>query len=141
MCIRDSFKNVVHEDLVEFGIIPELIGRLPVVSTMSSLSDSEMLKILIDPKNALLEQYKKLFQMENVILDFEQKALNRIVEIAQSRNSGARALRSVLEDILMDLMYDVPDMNEPNKIMITEKFVLGKSKPLILLDPVKKKSA
>ena len=135
------FKNVVHEDLVEFGIIPELIGRLPVVSTMSSLSDSEMLKILTDPKNALLEQYKKLFQMENVILDFEQKALGRIVEIAQSRNSGARALRSVLEDILVDLMYDVPDMDKPNKIMITEKFVLGKSKPLILLDPVKKKSA
>ena len=135
------FKNVVHEDLVEFGIIPELIGRLPVVSTMSSLSDSEMLKILTDPKNALLEQYKKLFHMENVILDFEQKALRRIVEIAQSRNSGARALRSVLEDILMDLMYDVPDMDKPNKIMITEKFILGESKPLISLDPIKKKSA
>ena len=135
------FKNVVHEDLVEFGIIPELIGRLPVVSTMSSLSDSEMLKILTDPKNALLEQYKKLFHMENVILDFEQKALSRIVNIAQSRNSGARALRSVLEDILMDLMYDVPDMDKPNKIMITEKFILGESKPLISLDPIKKKSA
>ena len=135
------FKNVVHEDLVEFGLIPELIGRLPVVSTMSSLSDSEMLKILTDPKNALLEQYKKLFHMENVILDFEQKALSRIVEIAQSRNSGARALRSVLEDILMDLMYDVPDMDKPNKIMITEKFILGESKPLISLDPIKKKSA
>ena len=135
------FKNVVHEDLVEFGLIPELIGRLPVVSTMSSLSDSEMLKILTDPKNALLEQYKKLFHMENVILDFEQKALRRIVEIAQSRNSGARALRSVLEDILMDLMYDVPDMDKPNKIMITEKFILGESKPLISLDPIKKKSA
>ena len=135
------FKHVIHEDLVEFGIIPELIGRLPVVSTMSSLSDSEMLKILTDPKNALLEQYKKLFHMENVILDFEQKALCRIVEIAQSRNSGARALRSVLEDILMDLMYDVPDMDKPNKIMITEKFILGESKPLISLDPIKKKSA
>ena len=108
---------------------------------MSSLSDSEMLKILTDPKNALLEQYKKLFQMENVILDFEQKALSRIVNIAQSRNSGARALRSVLEDILMDLMYDVPDMDKPNKIMITEKFILGESKPLISLDPIKKKSA
>ena len=135
------FKSVTHEDLVEFGIIPELIGRLPVVSTMSSLSDDEMLQILTDPKNALLEQYKKLFQMENVILDFEQKALNRIVQIAQSRNSGARALRSVLEDILMDLMYDVPDMDKPNKIIITEKFILGKSKPLLPLDPIKKKSA
>ena len=79
--------------------------------------------------------------MENVILDFEQKALSRIVEIAQSRNSGARALRSVLEDILMDLMYDIPDMNKPSEIMITEKFILGKSKPLISFDSIKKRSA
>ena len=79
--------------------------------------------------------------MENVTLDFEPKALDRIVEIAHSRNSGARALRSVLEDILMDLMFDVPDIDKPNKIVITEKFILGKSKPIISLDPIKKKSA
>ena len=82
-----------------------------------------------------------MFTITSIFLDFEKKALSRIVEIAQSRNSGARALRSVLEDILMDLMYDVPDMDKPNKIMITEKFILGKSRPLISLDPIKKKSA
>jgi len=134
------FKSVVHEDLVEFGIIPELIGRLPIVSTMSSLSNDEMLKILTDPKNALISQYKKLFQMENVILEFQEKALKKIVDLAQKRNSGARALRSVLEQVLMDLMYDVPDMTEPGTIEITEDFILGNSDPLIS-KTIKKKSA
>ena len=134
------FKSVVHEDLVEFGIIPELIGRLPIVSTMSSLSNDEMLKILTDPKNALISQYKKLFQMENFTLEFQEKALKKIVDLAQKRNSGARALRSVLEQILIDLMYDVPDMVKPGTIKITEDFILGKSDPLIS-KPIKKKSA
>ena len=119
------FKSVRQRDLVEFGIIPELIGRLPVVSTMSNLSDSEMLKILTKPKNALINQYKKLFQMEDVELIFEKSALKKIVELAQKRNSGARSLRAVLEESLMDLMYEVPDMNKPEKIIITEDFVSG----------------
>ena len=117
------FKSVRQRDLVEFGIIPELIGRLPVVSTMSNLSDSEMLKILTKPKNALINQYKKLFQMEDVELIFEKPALKKIVELAQKRNSGARSLRAVLEESLMDLMYKVPDMNKPEKIIISEDFV------------------
>ena len=119
------FKSVRQRDLVEFGIIPELIGRLPVVSTMSNLSDSEMLKILTKPKNALINQYKKLFQMEDVELIFEKSALKKIVELAQKRNSGARSLRAVLEESLMDLMYEVPDMNKPEKIIISEDFVSG----------------
>ena len=123
--IYNIFKYVRQRDLVEFGIIPELIGRLPVVSTMSNLSDSEMLKILTKPKNALINQYKKLFQMEDVELIFEKSALKKIVELAQKRNSGARSLRAVLEESLMDLMYEVPDMNKPEKIIISEDFVSG----------------
>ena len=123
--IYNIFKFVRQRDLVEFGIIPELIGRLPVVSTMSNLSDSEMLKILTKPKNALINQYKKLFQMEDVELIFEKTALKKIVELAQKRNSGARSLRAVLEESLMDLMYEVPDMNKPEKIIISEDFVSG----------------
>ena len=119
------FKSVRQRDLVEFGIIPELIGRLPVVSTMSNLSDSEMLKILTKPKNALINQYKKLFQMEDVELIFEKPALKKIVELAQKRNSGARSLRAVLEESLMDLMYKVPDLNKPEKIIISEDFISG----------------
>ena len=134
------FRSVIHEDLVEFGIIPELIGRLPIVSTMSSLSDDEMLKILTDPKNALISQYKKLFQMEDITLEFQEKALKKIVDLAQKRNSGARALRSVLEQILMDLMYDAPDMVKPGTIEISEDFILGNTEPLIS-KTIKKKSA
>jgi len=134
------FNSVIHEDLIEFGIIPELIGRLPVVSTMNSLSDSDMLKILTEPRNALIKQYEKLFQIEDFILEFDHRALEKIVQLAQKRNSGARALRSVLEEILMDLMYEVPDMDKPGKIKISESFILGKSRPRIS-KIIKKRSA
>ncbi len=134
------FNSVIHEDLIEFGIIPELIGRLPVISIMNSLSDSDMLKILTEPRNALIKQYEKLFQIEDFILEFDHRALEKIVQLAQKRNSGARALRSVLEEILMDLMYEVPDMDKPGKIKISESFILGKSRPRIS-KIIKKRSA
>jgi len=138
--LKNIFKSVRQQDLVEFGIIPELIGRLPVVSTMSSLSDSEMLKILTKPKNALINQYKKLFQMEDVELIFEKSSLKKIVELAQKRNSGARSLRAILEESLMELMYEIPDMEKPEKIIISEDFILSASKQPIS-KATKKKSA
>lgn len=138
--LKNIFKSVRQQDLVEFGIIPELIGRLPVVSTMSSLSDSEMLKILTKPKNALINQYKKLFQMEDVELIFEKSSLKKIVELAQKRNSGARSLRAILEESLMELMYEIPDMGKPEKIIISEDFILSASKQPIS-KATKKKSA
>tara|TARA_B110000881_G_C18545203_1_gene500790 strand:- start:167 stop:1333 length:1167 start_codon:yes stop_codon:yes gene_type:complete len=138
--LKNIFKSVRQQDLVEFGIIPELIGRLPVVSTMSSLSDSEMLKILTKPKNALINQYKKLFQMEDVELIFEKSSLKKIVELAQKRNSGARSLRAILEESLMELMYEIPDMGKPEKIIISEDFILSASKQPVS-KATKKKSA
>ena len=94
-------------------------------------ADSEMLKILTDPRNALIKQYEKLFQMEDFEIEFDQGAMKKIVQLAQKRNSGARALRSVLEEILMDLMYEVPDMEKPGKITISESFISGNSRPRI----------
>ena len=136
----DIFVNVLQEDLIAYGMIPEIIGRLPVVSTLKNLSADEMLNILTKPKNALIKQYKKLFDIERVELDFNEDALLYLVEKAMSFNSGARSLRSVMEDSLMDLMFQVPDLSSVEKITITKNYLLGESEP-IFGDIIKKKSA
>ena len=136
----DVFADVMQEDLIAYGMIPEIIGRLPVVSTLQNLSADEMLNILIKPKNALIKQYKKLFDIESVELDFSEDALLYLVEKAMSFNSGARALRSVMEHSLMDLMFKVPDLLSVQKITITKNYLLGESEPLFEKD-LKKKSA
>ena len=125
----NALKSVRQEDMISFGMIPELIGRLPVVTTMKDLSTNEMLKILVQPKNALIKQYQKLFQIEGIELEFEKDALLHIVEIAKNRNSGARALRAVMEECLMDLMYKVPEMPGVEKLTITKDFILGDAEP------------
>tara|TARA_B100001245_G_scaffold227880_1_gene204663 strand:+ start:11 stop:1171 length:1161 start_codon:yes stop_codon:yes gene_type:complete len=124
-----TLNSVRQEDMISFGMIPELIGRLPVVTTMKDLSKDEMLKILVEPKNALIKQYQKLFHIEGIELDFEKDALHQIVEIAQKRNSGARALRAVMEECLMDLMYKVPEMPSVDKLTINKDFILGDTEP------------
>ena len=136
----DVFVDVMQEDLIAYGMIPEIIGRLPVVSTLQNLSADEMLNILIKPKNALIKQYKKLFDIESVELDFSEDALLYLVEKAMSFNSGARALRSVMEHSLMDLMFKVPDLLSVQKITITKNYLLGESEP-IFEKVFKKKSA
>ena len=136
----NALKSVRQEDMISFGMIPELIGRLPVVTTMKDLSKDEMLKILVQPKNALIKQYQKLFQIEGIQLEFEKNALLHIVEIAKNRNSGARALRAVMEECLMELMYKVPEMPGVEKLTITKNFILGDAEPRF--DQIaKKKSA
>ena len=135
-----ALMSVRQEDMIAFGMIPELIGRLPVVTTMKNLTSSEMLKILIEPKNALIKQYEKLFQIEGVELVFEKDALLQIVEIAQKRNSGARALRAVMEECLMGLMYKVPDDPRVDKVTINREFILGNIDP-IMTKSINKKSA
>ena len=124
-----TLNSLRQEDMISFGMIPELIGRLPVVTTMKDLSKDEMLKILVEPKNALIKQYQKLFHIEGIELDFEKDALHQIVEIAQKRNSGARALRAVMEECLMDLMYKVPEMPSIEKLTINKDFILGNTEP------------
>lgn len=128
---KNPFSNVRQEDLIKYGMIPELVGRLPVLSALDNLSDSEMLRILKEPKNALVKQYEKLFLIEGVKIDFQESALKEIVELSKKRNSGARALRSIMEEALLDIMYDIPEMVDVDKVVITKETIHKGSSKLI----------
>jgi len=118
------------EDLIEFGFIPELVGRLPVISTLDTLNEEALYKVLTEPKNSLIKQYKKLFRMEGINLEFRKVALDEIIALAIERKAGARALRAVMEEAMMDIMYQIPDMDSVDKIIITKKVIKDGSKPL-----------
>ena len=118
------------EDLIEFGFIPELVGRLPVISTLEILNEEALYKVLTEPKNSLIKQYKKLFRMEGINLEFRKTALDQIIAQAMERKAGARALRAVMEEAMMDIMYQIPDMESVDKIIITNKVIKDGSKPL-----------
>ena len=137
--LKDEFEvdeyltKVLPVDLIQYGFIPELIGRLPVVSTLSSLNQEDMLKVLIEPKNSLVKQYQKLFKMENIKLEFRKEALIEIIKLASNHKSGARALRSVMESSMLDLMFDLPEYSEDRvvRITITKDFVKSGKAPLM----------
>ena len=118
------------EDLIGFGFIPELVGRLPVISTLDTLNEEALYKVLTEPKNSLIKQYKKLFRMEGINLEFRKAALDEIIAQAMERKAGARALRAVMEEAMMDIMYQIPDMESVDKIIITKKVIKDGSKPL-----------
>ena len=122
--------NIQPEDLVQFGFIPELIGRLPVMGALDYLTKDTLLSILTVPKNSLVKQYQKLFLLEGVMLDFTDKALSAIVDIAEERKTGARALRSVMEKVMLDIMYEVPSSKNIKSCTITEETVISGAKPL-----------
>lgn len=127
---ENILKEVEAQDLLKFGLIPEIIGRLPIISTLSSLNENTLIDILVKPKNALIKQYKYLFEMENIHLSFTEDALKSIVLKAIKRKTGARGLRSVMEEILLDLMFDIPNNKNIEEIIINKDFVDGKSFPL-----------
>ena len=118
------------QDLIEFGYIPELIGRLPVVTTLDSLSESELYEVLISPKNSLVKQYQKLFRMEGIELEFSEDALKAVITKAYEHQAGARGLRSVLEKAMMDIMYHIPEMDGVHKIIITKDVIEKNKSPL-----------
>ena len=118
------------EDIIEFGFIPELVGRLPVISILDTLNEEALYKVLTEPKNSLIKQYKKLFRMEGINLEFRKAALDEIIAQAMERKAGARALRAVMEEAMMDIMYQIPDMESVDKIIITKKVIKDGSKPL-----------
>ncbi len=128
---------VEADDLVSYGLIPELIGRLHVFATLEEISKEDMVRILVEPKNSLVKQYQKLFEIDNVVLTFEEEALEAIAQKALDRKTGARGLRSIMEETLLDIMYELPEL-EGYEVIITEDVVLKHTKPLYIKD---KKSA
>lgn len=132
----NRFTNIFHfvqqEDLLRFGFIPELIGRLPVLAPLEALTEEALMEILTTPKNALVKQYRKLFAMEGVDLDFEDGALKVIVRKAQERGIGARALRSIMENLLSDLMFSLPEDKVLDRVIITREFAEGRSTPAMI---------
>ena len=125
------FENVLPEDLVKFGLIPELIGRLPIITALHGLDEEAMIKILTEPKNSLVKQYQKYFEMENVELVFEKDAIEEIAKLALKRKIGARGLRSIIEGVMIDLMYEIPSKKEVSKVRITKEAVDDKSKVIV----------
>jgi len=129
----EVLKEVRPEDMMKYGFIPELIGRLPIVSTFQHLDESALMRVLLEPKNSLVKQYKKLFKMEGIELIFRKEALIEIVRLAMERKSGARALRSVMESAMLDLMFNLPEYSEDFvvKITITKEFISKGKKPFM----------
>jgi ATP-dependent Clp protease ATP-binding subunit ClpX len=128
----EVLKDVLPEDLLKFGLIPEFIGRLPVVATLEELSVEAMIDILKKPKNALVKQYQKLFDFENVKLRFTEGALMAIAKEAIKRKSGARGLRAILENIMLDVMYEIPSQPNVSECIISEEVVLRREGPILL---------
>src|SRR5438309_3949013 len=130
--ISDLLTEVQPEDLLKFGMIPEFIGRLPVIATLEELDESALVRILREPKNALTRQYQKLFEMEGVHLRFTDGALSAIAREALKRKSGARGLRAIMENIMLDVMYDIPSQPNIKEVLISEEVVTNKEQPIIL---------
>jgi len=128
----DHFADVMPEDLIKFGLIPEFIGRLPVVTTLSKLSVADMVRILTEPRNALVKQYTKLFDMDDVELEFTQDALEAVADQAIHRGTGARGLRAIMEEVLLPVMYDIPSRDDVEKVVVTAETVNDNVLPTIV---------
>ncbi|BBO70988.1 ATP-dependent Clp protease ATP-binding subunit ClpX [Desulfosarcina alkanivorans] len=138
--LGETLREVQPEDLIKFGLIPEFLGRLPVITTLDELSADSLVRILTEPKNALLKQYKKLFEIEGVNLRLTDSALSAIADEAIKRKSGARGLRAILESCMLDIMYDIPSKDDVKECVIGEEVVLKKEEPILLYEPSKKQA-
>ncbi len=132
--LTEHFENVEPEDLVKYGLIPEFIGRLPVVATLGELDQDALVQILSEPKNALTKQYGALFELEEVELEFREDALAAIAAKAMERKTGARGLRSIIEAVLLDTMYELPSMEDVSKVVVDESVISGDSDPILIYD-------
>ena len=128
----DHFAEVLPEDLIKFGLIPEFVGRLPVVATLEELDEEALIKILTEPKNAITKQFKRLFDMEGVELEFRADALSAIAQKALSRKTGARGLRTILEQVLLETMFDLPSLEHVSKVVVDEAVIKGQAEPYLI---------
>lgn len=131
-------QEIIAEDIQKFGLIPEFIGRLPIVAALERLTEEDLIQILTEPKNALIKQYKQLLLFDNVELEFEDEALMAIARKAIERKTGARGLRSIIEEVMMDIMFEVPSHEEITKVIINEAVVDGKAEPQMIREAKKK---
>ncbi len=138
--VGEVLKDILPADLQKFGLIPEFVGRLPVIVTLEALDEAALVRILTEPKNALVKQYQKLMEIDGVTLEFKEAALASIATEAIRRNTGARGLRAIVEDIMLNVMYDLPSRNDVTKCVVTQDVVMKKEEPLLVVadKPVKK---
>ena len=132
--INELLGEVEPEDLIKYGLIPEFVGRLPVVATLEELDEEALIEILTEPRNALTKQYQKLFDMEGVELEFREDALRAVARKAMQRKTGARGLRTILENVLLDTMYDLPSMANATKVVVDDAVVTGETKPYVIYE-------
>jgi len=132
--ISELLQSVEPEDLIQYGLIPEFVGRLPVAATLDELNEEQLIQILVEPKHAITKQYARMFEMEGCEIEFREDALREVARKTMERKTGARGLRSIMENVLLDTMYDLPSMESISKVVIDEAVINGESKPLIIYD-------
>ena len=130
--LSEKLRGITPQDLVKFGLTPEFVGRLPIITVLDELDEEAMVRILTEPRNCLVNQYRKLMELDGVELEFEPEALREIAQTAMRRNMGARGLRAIMEDVMEDIMFEMPDENNVRKCIVTRAAVLGEEKPVIL---------
>jgi ATP-dependent Clp protease ATP-binding subunit ClpX len=132
--MTDLLVSVEPEDLIKYGLIPEFVGRLPVVATLEELDESALVRILTEPKNAITKQYVKLFDMEGSEIEFREDALRAVARKAMDRKTGARGLRTILEQVLLDTMYDLPSMENVKKVVVDAAVINGDAEPYLIYE-------
>ena len=133
-------KGLEPEDLLKYGLIPEFVGRLPIIATLEDLDEKALVQILLEPKNSLIKQYKELFKLEGVKLTFKEESVNEIAKKAMSKKTGARGLRSILENALLKIMFELPGQNDIEEVIIDTGSIKGDSEPIIVHFKNKNKS-
>ncbi len=139
--IGQILSQIMPEDLLKFGLIPEFVGRLPIVVTLDALDEEALRRILVEPRNALIRQYQKIFQMDGVDLVVTKEAVSAIAAEAQTRKTGARALRSIIEEVMVNIMYEIPSMNNVRKVIVTPEVITERQEPTLIFGEEEKKAA